>query len=243
MSVGGPRKLQQTQVSERVLPNAAQFLASPPFNMATPETGLLADFDFDLTSNANATPLVPRPPTPDPRRTPTPHPPRRSKQLPLPTDTAPKRLRKKPTAIFVGSEPKGQDPVHNKPFQAEAQPFFDFVRPSHHILRPNPPSPSLALARFGSTASIIILTIAFSSTSIIQLDGQLGRGTKVVVHFALSALGIHLQPDGQQTPPPANSPSNRPFDSSLPSDPMHHANATIAEPASASAPDDRSLSP
>jgi len=145
--------------------------------MATPETGLLADFDFDLTSNANATPLVPRPPTPDPRRTPTPHPPRRSKPPSLLTDTAPKRLRKKPTAIFIGSEPKSQVPAY-KPFQAEAQPFFDFARPSHHTL-PSllPLLPSTPSPRFASSPSLS------SSATTAQSSPTL---TPTTPHFASS---------------------------------------------------------
>jgi hypothetical protein len=145
--------------------------------MATPETALLADFDFDLTSNANATPLAPRPPTPDPRRTPTPHPPRRSKPPTLPTDTAPKRLRKKPTAIFIGSEPKGQD-VAYKPCQGETQPFFDFARPSHHTL-PSllPLLPSTPSPRFASSPSLS------SSATTVQSSPTL---TPTTPHFASS---------------------------------------------------------
>lgn len=146
--------------------------------MATPETALLADFDFDLTSNANATPLVPRPPTPDPRRTPTPHPPRRSKPPPPPsTDAASKRLRKKPTAIFVGSEPKSEE-IAYKPRQVEAQPFFDFSRPSHHTipsllpLLPSTPSP-----RFASSPSLS------SSATTVQSSPTL---TPTTPHFASS---------------------------------------------------------
>jgi len=140
-----------------MLPKSTQFLPSPPFTMATPETALLADFDFDLTA---ATPHVPRPPTPDPRRIPTPHPPRRSKPALL-TDPSPKRLRHKPTAIFIGIEPTGQDRAY-KPCQNETQPFFDCARPSHHTLPsllpllPSTPSPRLAtspsLSSSGTTA-------------------------------------------------------------------------------------------
>jgi len=145
--------------------------------MATPETALLADFDFDLTSNANATPPVPRPPTPDPRRTLTPHPPRRPKPPTLSTDTAPKRLRKKPTAIFIGSEPKSQD-VAYKPCQGEAQPFFDFARPSHHTL-PSllPLLPSTPSPRFASSPSLS------SSATTVQSSPTL---TPTTPHFASS---------------------------------------------------------
>lgn len=145
--------------------------------MATPETALLADFDFDLTSNANATPPVPRPPTPDPRRTPTPHPPRRPKPPTLSTDTAPKRLRKKPTAIFIGSEPKSQD-VAYKPCQGEAKPFFDFARPSHHTL-PSllPLLPSTPSPRFASSPSLS------SSATTVQSSPTL---TPTTPHFASS---------------------------------------------------------
>ncbi|GAB7329501.1 hypothetical protein MBLNU13_g01278t2 [Cladosporium sp. NU13] len=145
--------------------------------MATPETALLADFDFDLTSNANATPLVPRPPTPDPRRTPTPHPPRRSKPPTLATDTAPKRLRRKPTAIFIGSEPKGQD-VAARPCQGEAQPFHEFARPSHHTL-PSllPLLPSTPSPRFASSPSLS------SSATTVQSSPTL---TPTTPHFASS---------------------------------------------------------
>jgi hypothetical protein len=142
--------------------------------MATPETALLADFDFDLTS---ATPHVPRPPTPDPRRTPTPHPPRRSKPQTIPTDAGPKRLRKKPTAIFVGSEPKGQDPAH-KPCQSKAQPFFEFARPSHHTL-PSllPLLPSTPSPRFTSSPSLS------SSATTVQSSPTL---TPTTPHFVSS---------------------------------------------------------
>lgn len=142
--------------------------------MATPETALLADFDFDLTS---ATPHVPRPPTPDPRRTPTPHPPRRSKPQTIPTDARPKRLRKKPTVIFVGSEPKSQDPAH-KPCQNQAQPFFDFARPSHHTL-PSllPLLPSTPSPRFASSPSLS------SSATTVQSSPTL---TPTTPHFASS---------------------------------------------------------
>jgi hypothetical protein len=142
--------------------------------MATPETALLADFDFDLTS---ATPHVPRPPTPDPRRTPTPHPPRRSKPHTIPTDAGPKRLRKKPTAIFVGSEPKDQDQAY-KPCQSEAQPFFDFARPLHHAL-PSllPLLPSTPSPRFASSPSLS------SSATTVQSSPTL---TPTTPHFASS---------------------------------------------------------
>jgi hypothetical protein len=116
--------------------------------MATPATALLADFDFDLTSHTQANPLVPRPPTPDPRRTPTPHPPRRSNPLSPPTEGQ-RRLRKKPTAIFVGSEPPGQATIH-KPYPIETRPFFDASHSSHHTLPsllpllPSTPSPRFA---------------------------------------------------------------------------------------------------
>lgn len=146
--------------------------------MATSETALLADFDFDLTSNANATPLVPRPPTPDPRRTPTTHPPRRSKPPPpLSTDAAPKRLRKKPTAIFIGSGPKSEDLAY-KPCQGEAQPFFDFSRPSHLTL-PSllPLLPSTPSPRFASSPSLS------SSATTVQSSPTL---TPTTPHFASS---------------------------------------------------------
>lgn len=145
--------------------------------MATPATALLADFDFDLTSHANATPLVPRPPTPDPRRTPTPHPPRRSKHS-LNSDAGPKRLRKKPTAIFVGIEqPKGQDPPY-QPCQIEARPFFDFAHPSHHTL-PSllPLLPSTPSPRFATSPSLS------SSGTTVQSSPTL---TPTTHHFASS---------------------------------------------------------
>jgi hypothetical protein len=139
---------QSTQVSRRLLPNRAHWRAFTPITMATPATALLADFDFDLTSHTQANPLVPRPPTPDPRRTPTPHPPRRSKPL-FPPAEGQRRLRKKPTAIFVGSEPPGQATIH-KPYPIEARPFFDASYSSHHTLPsllpllPSTPSPRFA---------------------------------------------------------------------------------------------------
>jgi hypothetical protein len=137
-----------TQVSRRLLPNRAYWCALPPFTMATPATALLADFDFDLTSHTQANPLVPRPPTPDPRRTPTPHPPRRPYPASPPTEGQ-RRLRKKPTAIFVGSEPPGQATAH-KPCSIEAGPFFDASHSLHHTLPsllpllPSTPSPRFA---------------------------------------------------------------------------------------------------
>lgn len=89
--------------------------------MATPATSLLADFDFNFNLTplsppaAEAPPLVPpRPPTPDPRRTPTPHPPRpiyRSESS-LSTGNSRKRLRKKPTAIFVGQQVEDRPPSY-----------------------------------------------------------------------------------------------------------------------------------
>jgi hypothetical protein len=114
--------------------------------MATPATALLADFDFNLTQ---ATPPIPRPPTPDPRRTPTPHPPRR------PTSSLPgegrRRLHKKPTAIFVGSEPTGQAPVH----EPCPLPFLDFDHPSHRtLLSLLPLLPSTPSPRFATSPSL-----------------------------------------------------------------------------------------
>jgi hypothetical protein len=137
--------------------------------MATPATALLAGFDFDLTSHANAPPFVPRPPTPDPRRTPTPHPPRRAKPS-LSADTASKRLRKKPTAIFVGSEPK--------PRETEPRPFFDFAHPSHHTL-PSllPLLPSTPSPRFATSPSLS------SSGTTVQSSPAL---TPTTHHFASS---------------------------------------------------------
>jgi hypothetical protein len=127
--------------------------------MATPATALLADFDFDLTSHKQANPLVPRPPTPDPRRTPTPHPPRRSYPTSPPAEGQ-RRLRKKPTAIFVGSEPPGQATIY-KPCPVEARPFLDASHSSHRTLPsllpllPSTPSPhfvtSPSLSSSGTT--------------------------------------------------------------------------------------------
>jgi hypothetical protein len=137
--------------------------------MATPATALLADFDFDLTSHANAPPFVPRPPTPDPRRTPTPHPPRRAKPS-LSANTASKCLRKKPTAIFVGIEPKRS--------RTEARPFFDFAHSSSHSspslfpLLPSTPSP-----RFAASPSLS------SSGTTVQSSPTL---TPTTHHFASS---------------------------------------------------------
>jgi len=118
--------------------------------MTTPATALLADFDFNLTPHSQAPSLIPRPPTPDPRRTPTPHPPRRFNP-PLPTNEGRKRLRKKPTAIFVGNEPRSQAP----PCPVEAKPFFDLGHSSHHTL-PSllPHLPSTPSPRFATSPSL-----------------------------------------------------------------------------------------
>lgn len=131
--------------------------------MATPATSLLADFDFDLTPRAEAPPLVPpRPPTPDPRRTPTPR-----LQRPLyrsvssfSTDNNRRRLRKKPTAIFVGQQTENRSPSF-WPCADDVEPLNGHQYHSHHTLSsllplfPSTPSPRFAaspsLSSGGST--------------------------------------------------------------------------------------------
>lgn len=157
--------------------------------MATPSTALLADFDFNLTSHANAAPLVPRPPTPDPRRTPTPHPPRRCKP-PLSTDDNRRRLRKKPTAIFVGSEQKPQTSAY-KPCHIEARPFFDFTQTPHHNL-PSllPLLPSTPSPRFATSPSLS------SSGTTVQSSPTL---TPTTGHFAGSYTETQVDTKGLDT--------------------------------------------
>ena len=143
-----------------------------PFNMATPATSLLADFDFNLTSltppRDEAPPLAPpRPPTPDPRRTPTPHPPRpvfRSDSSLSATDNNRKRLRKKPTAIFVGQQTEDRSPNRSPsywPGPDDVEPLNGLQYHSYHTLPcllplfPSTPSPRFAtspsLSSGGST--------------------------------------------------------------------------------------------
>lgn len=151
--------------------------------MAAPATTLLAGFDFDLTSHTRANPAIPRPPTPDPRRTPTPHPPRRPRSS-LPSDSGRKRLRKKPTAIFVGSESITSLPAY-KPCPSEAKPFYDLgyasypTLPSLLPLLPSTPSP-----RFATSPSLS------SSGTTVQSSPTL---TPTTAHFESSY--IEPQPD------------------------------------------------
>jgi hypothetical protein len=140
--------------------------------MATPATSLLADFDFNLTSltppRAEAPPLAPpRPPTPDPRRTPTPHPPRplfRSVSSLSTTDNTRRRVRKKPTAIFVGQQTEDCSPNRSPsywPGPDDVEPLNGLQYHSHHTLPcllphfPSTPSPRFAtspsLSSGGST--------------------------------------------------------------------------------------------
>lgn len=123
--------------------------------MATSATSLLADFDFNLTSRASTSPRFlhqpQRPPTPDPRRTPTPHPPRPS----FHTSSSPansnnkRRLRKKPTAIFIGNEASGPTSAH-QPWLDEEIPRADVqaspqrTLPSLIPFHPTTPSPRFA---------------------------------------------------------------------------------------------------
>jgi len=131
--------------------------------MASPAASLLADFDFNLTPLAEAPPLAPpRPPTPDPRRTPTPHPPRPLYRpiSSLPTDNNRRRLRKKPTAIFVGQETENCSQSH-WPSPDDVEPLNGRQYHSHHTITsllplfPSTPSPRFAtspsLSSGGST--------------------------------------------------------------------------------------------
>ena len=155
--------------------------------MATPATALLADFDFDLTSQPRATPTITRPPTPDPRRTPTPHPPRRCKSS-LPFDEGRKRLRKKPTAIFVGSESKSHLRAY-RPCPSEVKPVLDLNLPSYHTL-PSllPYLPSTPSPRFATSPSLS------SSGSTVQSSPTL---TPTTAHFDSSY--IEPRPDTKET--------------------------------------------
>ena len=134
--------------------------------MATPATSLLADFDFNLTPLAEAPQLPPpvpqRPSTPDPRRTPTPHPSRslyRSVSY-LSTNNNRRRLRKKPTAIFVGQQTENCSPSY-WPGPDDVEPLNGRQYHSHHTLTsllplfPSTPSPQFAtspsLSSGGST--------------------------------------------------------------------------------------------
>lgn len=141
--------------------------------MATPATALLADFDFDLTSQPRATPNITRPPTPDPRRTPTPHPPRRCRST-LPTNEGRKRLRKKPTAIFVGSESNSHLPAY-KSCPSEVKPVFDLALSSYHTLPsllPLLPSPSTPSPRFASPSLSSSGTTVQSSPTLTPTTAQ-----------------------------------------------------------------------
>lgn len=122
--------------------------------MATSATSLLAEFDFNLTSRATSPRILhqpQRPPTPDPRRTPTPHPPRplfHSSSTPA-TSNNKRRLRKKPTAIFVGNEASGPTPAQqrwlseeNSRTDAPASP--ERTLPSLLPFHPTTPSPRFA---------------------------------------------------------------------------------------------------
>jgi len=122
--------------------------------MATPASSLLADFDFNLTPlspPAEAPPPVPpRPSTPDTRRTPTPHPPRpvfRSESS-LDTANSRRRLRTKPTAIFVGQQTEDLSPS-SWPCPDDVEPLNGDQHHSHHSHQTLP----CLLPHFSSTPS------------------------------------------------------------------------------------------
>lgn len=133
---------------------------SPPFSMATPATSLLAGFDFNLTSHTPILPADPappkRPPTPDPRHTPrprTPHSPYHSSS-PLPGGEPPRRIRRRPTAIFVGSDAQPQKYAH-WPCSTESAPLLVSQYPSEPTLTPLLPfSPSTPSPRFATSPSL-----------------------------------------------------------------------------------------
>lgn len=132
----------------------------PPISMATPATSLLAGFDFNLTSQTPRLPADPappkRPPTPDPRHTPrprTPHSPYHSSSS-LPGGEPQRRLRRRPTAIFVGSDAQPQKPAH-WPCSTETEPLLVSQYPSEPTLTPLLPlPPSTPSPRFATSPSL-----------------------------------------------------------------------------------------
>ncbi|KAM0719867.1 hypothetical protein Q7P37_004002 [Cladosporium fusiforme] len=135
----------------------------PPFTMATPAASLLAGFDFNLTSQTStpeslpANPAPPkRPPTPDPRHTPRPHPSRTlyPSSSSLSGGDHTRRLRRKPTAIFLGNDKQRPTAAHWTR-ASEAEPLLVSQYPSEPTLTPLLPlPPSTPSPRFATSPSL-----------------------------------------------------------------------------------------
>lgn len=148
--------------------------------MATSTTPLLGGFDFNFTSHAPAYPSLtptpappPRPPTPDPRHTP-----RLQKPSPhlchSPTCFAytndQNRIRRKPTAIYVGDEDLRPAAQHWR-YASDAEPLFVPQYRSHPTLTsllplpPSTPSPRFATSPSLSSGTTVQSSPALTPTT------------------------------------------------------------------------------
>lgn len=143
--------------------------------MATSTTPLLGSFDFNFTSQAAAYPSLaptpappPRPPTPDPRHITRPPPSPHLCHSPscLSNTNDPRRVRRKPTAIYVGDEDLKPAARHWR-YASEAEPLFVpqcHSQPTLTSLLPLPPStPS---PRFATSPSLSSGTTVQSSPTL-----------------------------------------------------------------------------